>query len=897
MEITPTNPIWNTTDIDATGGQRAFAHPASVGPYQILSVLGEGGMGTVYAAEQRSPIQRRVALKLIKMGMDTREVIARFDAERQSLARMNHPNIAQVFDAGAGDSGQPYFVMELVEGVPLTQYCDQKQLSTTVRLELFAQVCDAIQHAHTKGIIHRDIKPGNVLVTEINGKPTPKVIDFGIAKAIDQQSAERTVFSESGRLVGTPEYMSPEQAGGAMEDIDARTDIYSLGAMLYELLSGMPPFDASTLRSLAFLEIQRVIREVEPARPSSRIGKLPPGAAEQVAGNRQKTASALAHTLGSELEWVPLKAMRKDRDQRYRTASELADDVRNYLGGMPLLAGPESRLYLARKFLRRHRNGVATVLVVTVAILSATAVASWQAARATRAQKAALVEKDIADKQRAIAQQRFEDVKNLSNRMLVDLLPDVDKLAGSTPALRKLVDMSLQYLSGLQAEGSGDVTLMQDVARGYAKLGDVQGNPYEKNLGDFASALKSYQNALQLEQKVLSIKPDSADGTDAMGTIELKIGDALLAQGKRQQSVHHYELAKQWYAKSAAMQPDAITSWLNPIVTEHRLALAQLNMGETRGPLKALTDNLEAARKMVAKFPSNADAKDAMLQSMYGLSIAQTQAGAFDDARATLQDEAAQRDAVLKANPNDVHHQQDLAHALLALANLELTHYSDFDAAEQPLGRAVDLYQHGYDSDPTDVSALLALARCLNSQKDLYLNTHREDDALKSARREIDLLQKGLHFSPGESRLEQLLIVAWGSLADVYQKQNDLPNALQMRKHAVEELIPIVNADPANRTLQAGLGFMRRQTADTMVLLKENFSALIEARAAVAIFEKLLAQYPDNQSYNQNLTRARQTLLAALNGAAIDPQIPADQQQSYRSEAKKLDEKTSNPKP
>jgi serine/threonine protein kinase len=897
MEITPTNPIWNTADIDTTVGKREFAHPASVGPYQILSVLGEGGMGTVYAAEQHSPIQRRVALKLIKMGMDTREVIARFDAERQSLARMNHPNIAQVFDAGAGDSGQPYFVMELVEGVPLTQYCDRKQLSTKARLELFAQVCDAIQHAHTKGIIHRDIKPGNVLVTEINGKPTPKVIDFGIAKAIDQQSAERTVFSESGRLVGTPEYMSPEQAGGAVEDVDARTDIYSLGAMLYELLSGMPPFHASTLRSLAFSEIQRVIREVEPARPSTRIGKLPPAAAEQLAGNRQKTAAALAHTLGSELEWVPLKAMRKNRDHRYRTASELADDVRNYLAGMPLLAGPESRFYLARKFLRRHRNGVAAVAVLAVVIIAATAVASWQAARATRAEKAALVEKDAADKQRGIAQQRFEDVKNLSNRMLVDLLPDVDKLAGSTPALRKLVDMSLQYLSGLQAEGSGDVTLMQDVARGYTKLGDVQGNPYEKNLGDFASALKSYQKALELEQKVLTLTPGSPGGTDGMGTIELKIGDALLAQGQRQQSVNHYELAKQWYAKSAAMQPDALTSWLNPIVTQHRLALAHLNMGETRGPLKLLADNLDAAKKMVARFPASADAKDSMLQSMHALSTAQTQAGAFDDARATLQDEAAQRDVLLKTNPDDVHHQHDLAAALLALANLELSHYSDFDSAEQPLGRAVDLYQHGYDSDPTDVSALLALARCLNSQKDLFLNTHREDEARKAAHREIDLLQKGLHFSPGESRLEQILIVAWGSLADVYQKQNDLPNALQMRKYAVAELLPIVAADPANRTLQAGLGFMRRQTADTMVLLKDNVSALVEARAAVVIFEKLLAQYPDNQSYNQHLIRARQTLLAALNGAAIDPQIPADQQQSYRSEAKTLDAKTTNPKP
>ena len=321
-----------------------------IGRYKLLQQIGEGGCGVVYMADQEEPVKRRVALKVIKPGMDSKQVLARFEAERQALALMDHPNIAKVLDAGATDNGRPYFVMELVKGIPITRYCDEKQLTTDSRLKLFVLVCQAIQHAHQKGIIHRDIKPSNILVADHDGTPVPKIIDFGIAKATtDQRLTDKTLFTAFEQFIGTPAYMSPEQATLSGLDVDTRSDIYSLGVLLYELLTGKTPFDAKELLAKGLDEIRRVIREVEPQRPSTRLSTLEAGEQTTVAHQRQCEPPKLQSVIRGDLDWIVMKALEKDRTRRYETANGFAVDIQRHLNNEPVLACPPSNLYRFQK--------------------------------------------------------------------------------------------------------------------------------------------------------------------------------------------------------------------------------------------------------------------------------------------------------------------------------------------------------------------------------------------------------------------------------------------------------------------------------------------------------------------------------------------------------------------
>ena len=346
-----------------------------IGRYKLLQQIGEGGCGIVYMAEEEEVVRRRVALKVIKLGMDTRNVIARFEAERQALAMMDHPNIAKVLDAGATHAGRPFFVMELVRGIKITEYCDQHSLSTRERIELFIKVCHAIQHAHQKGIIHRDIKPSNILVTLHDGVPVPKVIDFGIAKATDQRLTDKTLFTSFEQFIGTPAYMSPEQAEMSGLDIDTRSDIYSLGVLLYELLTGKTPFDPKQLIASGLDEMRRTIREKEPARPSTRLGAMLDGELTTTAKLRRTDPPKLVHLVRGDLDWVAMKTLDKDRTRRYDTATGLALDLQRFLDNQPILARPPSRIYQLQKFVRRHRFGVqlgaglGVIIVVLLVVL------------------------------------------------------------------------------------------------------------------------------------------------------------------------------------------------------------------------------------------------------------------------------------------------------------------------------------------------------------------------------------------------------------------------------------------------------------------------------------------------------------------------------------------------
>ncbi len=362
---------------------------AQIGRYKLLQKLGEGGFGVVYMAEQKEPVKRRVALKIIKLGMDTGQVVARFEAERQALAMMDHPNIAKVLDAGATDTGRPFFVMELVKGVPITRYCDDNNLSMQERLGLFIPVCHAIQHAHQKGIIHRDIKPSNVMVTLHDGVPVPKVIDFGIAKATQQELTEKTIFTQYSQFIGTPAYMSPEQAEMSGLDIDTRSDIYSLGVLLYELLVGRTPLDGKELMSGGYDEIRRRIKEEEPPKPSTRVNTLEGAEKTTVARHRKVGPEQLSSELRGDLDWIVLKALEKDRTRRYETANGFALDIKRFLANEPVAAVPPSSGYLLKKYARRHRGALAVAAAIAGLLVAGITMSTWQAVRATRAQAAA----------------------------------------------------------------------------------------------------------------------------------------------------------------------------------------------------------------------------------------------------------------------------------------------------------------------------------------------------------------------------------------------------------------------------------------------------------------------------------------------------------------------------
>ncbi len=511
-----------------------------IGPYKLLEQIGEGGFGVVFLAEQTAPVKRKVALKVIKPGMDTRQVIARFEAERQALALMDHPNIAKVFDAGTTggvegpgsrvegqesliphpsslipSAGRPYFVMELVRGVSITDYCDQHQLAPRERLELFLDVCHAVQHAHQKGIIHRDIKPSNVLVTLHDDKPVVKVIDFGIAKATSGQLTDKTVFTGFAQMVGTPLYMSPEQAAVSGLDIDTRSDIYSLGVLLYELLTGTTPFDKSRLQAAAYDEIRRIIREEEPQKPSTRLSSL--GATlPSVSAVRKTEPRKLSQLMRGDLDWIVMKALEKDRARRYETANGFALDVMRYLHDEAVLACPPSAGYRFRKFARRNKTGLATAAMVAATLVAGIIGTTWQAVRATheadratheaneakaarareatqrqiavREKQAAVNARNVArekegealaalkevDQQRRQANENFDKARRAVDEYLTQVTEsELLTVPGLQPLREDLLQAALRFYTEFTQERADDPTLQLELASAHYRLGQI----------------------------------------------------------------------------------------------------------------------------------------------------------------------------------------------------------------------------------------------------------------------------------------------------------------------------------------------------------------------------------------------------------------------------------------
>ena len=495
------------TDPVATIEEPITERPGTViGPYKLMEQIGEGGMGLVFVAEQQQPVRRKVALKVIKPGMDTRAVVARFEAERQALALMDHPNIAQVHDGGVTLSGRPYFVMELVKGLPITQFCDDHRLATRERLELFLDVCAAVQHAHHKGIIHRDIKPTNVMVVSHDGKPVVKVIDFGVAKSIGQQLTDKTVYTQFVQLIGTPLYMSPEQAGESGLDVDTRSDIYSLGVLLYELLTGTTPFDRKRLKEASYEEIRRIIREEEPPKPSTRISTLGQ-AATTISTQRRCDPIRLRQLIRGELDWIVMKCLEKDRNRRYETANALAMDVQRYLHDEPVQACPPSARYRLGKFARKYRAFLRAAAAFVVLLVLAAAVSIWQAVRATLAERRALEEQKQALRERDRAEASFHMARDAVDQLFTQVSQSPDLRAKPMEKFRKgLLGKAKEFYERFISEQFDAPGVRYDLGLAYQRLAEIQGE-----LGDYAAAEDSSTKAIAILDEFVRAQPDVAE--------------------------------------------------------------------------------------------------------------------------------------------------------------------------------------------------------------------------------------------------------------------------------------------------------------------------------------------------------------------------------------------------
>jgi serine/threonine protein kinase len=613
-------------------GDRWEAAPDALiaGRYTLVEKIGEGGMGEVWVARQTEPVKRRVALKLIKTGMDSRAVLGRFDAERQALALMDHPNIARVLDGGMTPTGQPFFVMELVNGPPLTKFCDEARLTPRQRLELFVPICQAVQHAHQKGIVHRDLKPANILVTVIDGRPVPKVIDFGVAKATAGKLSDEAFSTQFGAIVGTLEYMAPEQAGFSGDDIDTRADVYSLGVILYELLTGLRPVDAKRLRKAALAEMIRIIREEEPSKPSTRLST--DEALPSMAALRQTEPRRLMTMLRGELDWIVMKCLEKSRERRYETANGLARDIQRYLADEPVEARPASRRYRLRKFVGRNRvlvTAAGLVLLTLVVGIAGTTLGLFEARRQEGNARNEAAAKEVALQNEHQQRQAAEDNAALAERVLGTMTSELTEKAlltqqAVTADQKAFLLEALKYYRELARMKPDSEAARARVATAAFRVAVI-----EMRLNRKAESAAAYRTASDLFHQLAADFPSNPAYRVGEASNRHMLGQLLNDLGRKADAAEQYRVALTLRERLAADFPDR---------PDYRQALAatRLNMAAVDGgkgtKTSQVADVLEAQERLVREFPDNAAYRDVLAAGRANLALDLLRQGKLDEA-------------------------------------------------------------------------------------------------------------------------------------------------------------------------------------------------------------------------------------------------------------------------
>ncbi len=810
-----------------------------VGPYKLIREIGHGGMGTVcLAVRADDEYKKRVAIKLVRRGMDTEQILSRFRHERQILASLDHPNIARLLDGGTTSDGLPYFVMDYIEGQPIDEYCDAHRLTTQERLNLFRAVCSAVHYAHQNLVVHRDLKPGNILVTPDG---TPKLLDFGIAKLLKPEMYAQTIAPTVTTVRPmTPDYASPEQVRG--QPITTASDIYSLGVLLYELLTGHRPY---RIRSSRAEDMERAICEQEPEKPSAAVSRAAEArtnssrASSTASPTRDGGPEKLKKKLVGDLDNIVLMAMRKEPQRRYASADELSEDLRRHLEGLPCLARRDTFSYRAGKFIRRHRVGVAAAALLIVTMIAGIVAVAWQAR--------------VASRQRALAERRFNDVRELANSFMFDIHDEIAKLPGSTPARQILVERALRYLDRLAEDSANDHSLQQELATAYDKLGDVQGESGFANLGDTAGALESYLKAKSLREALYQANPDDAGIRRELAEAVIAIGNMQNLTGDNAAALESFRRALPLFESLAAEDPKDVKAALNVSLCMNKIADRLAFGGDPASALENYRKVLDLNEELYAADPDNAQVRRALWYSLIknGDTLGNPTAPNVGDRGGAI--ETYRRALALyepvASDPTNAKARRDL-----------LINYNRLGATLEGAGKlaeALSCYRKGgaitkelADADPKNAEAQRDLSISYEAMTHILYKLGDLKGALENCRQMLAIREKLSAADPASSQARRDVFLGLMALGGLMRDAGKLDEAIETFRKATAIIESLVSRDQSNLYLRRDQAEMYSEMGKTHKVVAEKSNRTGAWREARAWFERSLDILSDLRNQN-----------------------------------------------